>query len=162
VPRGESGVWQTAGFRLPADPFESSLVIDNPNGSDATEEGVWGYADLSPTLLLGDLDGDNLVDDPSTEPEGFYTIVDDPARGGIDPGSGGGDAFDIAWAIDPATGVPALLPGFDFIRISNATNAIFGPFGERSAEICGVADARPRVHSAPPRSRVQVRSIERR
>ena len=40
-------------------------------------------------------------------------------------------------------GALARLGGFDFIRITNSTNAVFGPFGERSAEICGVADARP-------------------
>lgn len=143
VPPGEVGVWQTWGYRLPSDPFESALILDNPNGPFAEIEGVWGYADLSPTLRLGDLDGDDRVDDPSISPERFYTVPDDPSRVGTDPGSGGGDAFDIAWAVDPATGAPAGLRSFDFIRITNATNVVMGPFGERSAEICGVADVSP-------------------
>jgi hypothetical protein len=161
VPPGERGVWSTWGFRLPSDPFETSLVLVNPNGPFATEEGAWGYADLSPTLVLGDLDGDNAVDDPSIGPEEFYTVPDDPLTVGVDAGSGGGDAFDIAWAIDPATGAPANLRGFDFIRITNATNVVLGPFGERSAEVCGVADVRPGVSPAPGAERVIVESIRR-
>jgi hypothetical protein len=151
LPPGETGTWQTWSFRLPADPFESSLILDNPNGPFATEEGVVGYADCSPTLLLGDLDGDNVIDDPDARPERFYTTPDDPFTVGIDAGSGGGDAFDIAWAIDPVTNQPANLRSFHFIRITNATNAVFGPFGERSAEVCGVADvtARPRTVDSP-------------
>jgi len=73
----------------------------------------------------------------------------DPFEVGMTPGSGGGDAFDIAWAIDPATGLPADLPGFDFIRITTAVNAV--DFGdpkqpatfEKSAEIDAVADVTP-------------------
>lgn len=155
VPPGEHGVWQTWGFRLPADPFESAIVLENPNGPFATVEGVWGYADLSPTLVLGDLDGDNVADDGSMAPEEFYTVPDDPFTVGVDAGSGGGDAFDIAWAVDPATGAPAGLPGFDFIRITNATNALFGPFGERSAEVCAVAVVRPGATAGGRRAAVQ-------
>lgn len=143
IPPGESGLWTTWGFRLPSDPFESGLVLDNPNGPGELDEGVWGYAELSPTLLLGDLDADNDIDDPMLPPARFYTVPDDPFRVGIDPGSGGGDAFDIAWAIDVATGAPARLPAFHFIRITNAANVVFPVFGERSPEIAGVADVAP-------------------
>lgn len=153
LPPGESGTWQTWSFRLPADPFETSLILDNPNGQFAITEGIRGYADCSPTLLLGDLDADNTIDEPDADPAVFYTTPDDPGTVGIDPGSGGGDAFDIAWAIDPATGEPASLRSFDFIRITNATNAIFGPFGERSAELCAVADVAPRPTSGDLRAR---------
>jgi hypothetical protein len=161
VPPGESGVWTTGAFRLPRDPFETSLVLDNPNGPFATEEGVWGYADCSPVLVLGDLNGDGTVDDPLMTPERFYTRPDNPMRVGIDPGSGGGDAFDIAWAVDPVTGAPANLPGFDFIRITNATNVVFGPFGERSAEISAVAIVSPAAAQDPARA-VVPREVTRR
>ncbi|HZW09597.1 MAG TPA: hypothetical protein VFF69_06820 [Phycisphaerales bacterium] len=161
VPPGEHGLWQTWGFRLPADPFESSIVLINPNGPFATEEGVWGYADLSPTLVLGDIDGDNVVEDPSISPGEFYTAPDDPFEVGVDGGSGGGDAFDIAWAIDAATGAPAGLSGFDFIRITNATNVVLGPFGERSAEVCAVADVRPGLGSEPSARRAGVKRVRR-
>jgi hypothetical protein len=160
VPPGESGVWQTWAFRLPSDPFELGVSLDNPNGQFAEVEGIWGYADCSPTLVLGDLDGDNILDDGSMTPERFYTVPDDPFTVGVDPGSGGGDAFDIAWAIDPATGEPANLPGFDFVRITNATNVVLGPFGEKSAEICAVAGVVARTREAgagPGRTPVEVR-----
>jgi len=147
VPPGQTGIWQTLGWRLPVDPFESSIVLDNPNGPFATEEGIWGYADCSPVLLLGDMNSDNIIDDPNIAPEDFYTIPDDPFLVGIDAGSGGGDAFDIRWAVDPGTGLPVALPGFDFIRFTNATNVIFGPLGERSAEIAGVTDVAPALDS---------------
>jgi hypothetical protein len=106
-------------------------------------EGVWGYAEYTPTLRLGDINGDNIGDDDSVTPEQFYVVPDDPFLVGITPGSGGGDAFDIAWAINPETGEPADLLGFDFIRITNAVNAIHGPLGEMSPEIDAVADVAP-------------------
>lgn len=148
-PAGARSPMTTAAFRLPSI-FESQLLI---NADLSGAESFVGYAELSPTLLLGDFSGadgsagDNQLgdpeDDPAVDPAVFYTVPDDPFRVGIDPGSGGGDAFDIAWAIDPATGNPANLIGFDFIRISTAVNFIAGPLGELSAEIDAVADARP-------------------
>ncbi|VAX41402.1 hypothetical protein MNBD_PLANCTO03-2173 [hydrothermal vent metagenome] len=161
VPPGEAGIWATFGYRLPFDPFESGMVLENPNGPSSEIEGIRGYADCSPTLILGDLDGDNVVDDNGISPEAFYTVPDDPWRVGIDPGSGGGDAFDIGWAIDAATGEPARLRGFDFIRLTNATNVVFGPFGERSAEVCGVADVSPRPVGGGNGGGVEVEGVRR-
>ncbi len=141
LPPGASGTWTTSAWRLPPAIFET-FVVQNPNGLAATEEGIWGYADLTPTLKLGDTDGDNIIDDPNALPEVFYTRPDNPLKVGITPGSGGGDAFDIAWAVDPVTGAPAALDGFDFIRITTAVNrAVFSPpLGELSTEIDAVAD----------------------
>lgn len=152
IPPGRSGVWTSSGFRLPATPFATGVggVVVNPNGTNASIEGVWGYADTSPTLILGDTDANNAVDDTALTPEEFYTVPDDPRAVGIGPGfgtragrGGGGDAFDIAWAIDPATGAPAGLGGFHFIRISTGVLRIEQLLGETSAEIGGVADVRP-------------------
>ena len=139
VPPGCSGVWDTQGYRLPAAVFDVQILV-NPNGPSATQEGVYGYADYTPTLILGDLNADNVVDDPGMPPEGFYTAPDDPFEVGITPGAGGGDGFDIAWAIDPATGHPADLDGFDFIRITTAVNYVTEYFGELSTEVDAVAD----------------------
>ena len=141
VPLGYSGTWTTGAFELPPDLF-AQWIVENPSLHDDVE-GIYGYAEYTPTLVLGDMDADNIVDDPSATPETFYIVPDDPLTVGITPGSGGGDSFDIAWAIDPETGLPAELPGFDFIRIANPTNAILGPFGEKSPEIDAVADAAP-------------------
>ncbi|MFH1418208.1 MAG: hypothetical protein ABII12_07995 [Planctomycetota bacterium] len=142
IPPGQSGTWMTQGFRLPSDVFDVT-VLQNPSGLGATVEGVFGYADFAPVLILGDLDGDNVVDDPEMSPADFYTAPDDPFEVGMTPGSCGGDAFDIAWAIEPETGQPANLDGFDFIRITNGENYIAGIFGEKSPEIGGVADVLP-------------------
>ncbi|MBN2562011.1 MAG: PEP-CTERM sorting domain-containing protein [Phycisphaerae bacterium] len=142
IPPGRTGEWDTQGYRLPADVFDVT-ILENPNGLDATEEGIFGYADLHPVLILGDLDADNVVDDPAISPEHFYTTPDDPFTVGITPDSGGGDAFDIAWAIDAATREPAGLDGFDFIRITNGENHVAGIFGEKSPEIGAVADVLP-------------------
>jgi hypothetical protein len=127
------------------------------NGAGAGgAQGVWGYADATPTLLLGDMSGatgaeghDNRLDQPEDRPgmaaEVFYTAPTGPAVVGIAPGSGGGDGFDIAWAIDAASGAPAGLPGFDFVRITTAIDVVLpGGLGEVSAEISGVADVRSR------------------
>jgi hypothetical protein len=130
-------------------------IVVNPNGPNANVEGIWGYADTSPTLILGDTDADNAIDDPDLSPADFYTVPDDPLAVGIGPGygtrggkGGGGDAFDIAWAIDPSTGAPAGLDGFDFIRITTAVVRVDVLLGETSPEIGGVAD----VHPVPRRS----------
>jgi hypothetical protein len=136
-----SSSYSTSGYLLPA-AFQSIPLV-HPDGATALVEVYRGYADLSPVLVLGDLTGNNIVDDPSMTPEQFYTRPDNPFLVGVDPGSGGGDAFDIAWAVDPVTGEPANLDGFDFIRISTGANSIFGIFGEISTEISGVAAVSP-------------------
>ncbi|GAF88515.1 unnamed protein product, partial [marine sediment metagenome] len=141
VPPGHSGTWTTSAYELPPDLF-AQLVIENPSPDEGIE-GIYGYAEYTPTLVLGDTDVDNIVDDPFATPETFYTAPDDPLVVGITLGSGGGDAFDIAWAIDVDTGQPADLPGFDFIRITNPTNVILPFFNEKSPEIDAVADAAP-------------------
>lgn len=92
--------------------------ILNPNGN--TDEFNWGYAELSPTLAP-------YLDN--------YLRPDDPLTVGTTTRSGGGDAFDIAWAIDQ-NGSLADLSAISYVRIS--------PFidrnGSTSPEITAVAD----------------------
>jgi hypothetical protein len=142
VPAGRTGVWTTSALLLTQEVF-GVAVVANPNGPGAITEGVFGYADLSPVLLPGDMNADDVVDEPGIDPAVFYTNPDDPLAVGVTPGSGGGDAFDIAWAVDADTGEPANLDRFDFLRLTNAVDAIIGPIGERSAEIDAAADVRP-------------------
>ena len=127
-------------FLLPEFPYNTPPIINqNTDGS----ESYWGYADMTPTLLLGDLDGDNIIDNPFQNPNTFYTTPDDPWQVGITPTSGGGDAFDIAWAVDPVTNQPANLPGFNFIRITTGPDAPSSQFGEVSTEVAAVAAVAP-------------------
>ncbi len=145
IPPGMSGFWTSGAFRLPPEVFET-IIVANPNGTgpDVEDDGIWGYADYSPTLALGDLDADNQVEDPDILPEDFYTRPDNPLKVGMTPGAGGGDAFDIAWAIDATTGQPANLDGFDFVRITVAVNLVIlyppPPLNELSTEIDAVVD----------------------
>lgn len=146
---GWPGMYETGAFELPAQ-FNPSVIV-NPGGADATAEAHWGYGDMSPTMLLGDMTGalgdagENLLSDPEDlpgiDPALFYTVPDDPMEVGVTPGSGGGDAFDIASAVDPETGAPAGLDGFDFIRISTGVDVV-GALGEKSSEIGGIARVR--------------------
>jgi hypothetical protein len=137
-----SHIWNsgttTNAFQLPADPFGAMVVVNPVAGTG--NEGIYGYAEYSPTLFLGDMDGNDEIDDENVAPEEFYTVPDDPFEVGMTPGSGGGDAFDIAWAIDPTTGEPTNLEGFDFIRITTPIHIILPSIGEKSAEIDAVAD----------------------
>ena len=48
--------------------------------------------------------------------------TNDPLLGGITPGSAGGDAFDLSWAVD-AQGGPVKLDHADFVRITHALDA---------------------------------------
>ena len=129
IPPGFSGVWQTEGYLLPAAVFNVQ-ILENPKGLDSSEEGIWGYADLSPTETMPD----------GLDPSVFYTRPDNPFEVGLNDGSGGGDGFDIAWAINTTTGEPAELDGFDFIRITTGVDHLVGIFGEISTEIDAVSD----------------------
>lgn len=141
IPAGRSGTWSTATFQLPNPPFGNLPVQQNILGTGA--EAIWGYADCSPTLILGDTDADNLQDDPLATPQSFYTRPDDPFSTGISPNAGGGSSIAISWAVNPATGAPANLDRIDFVRISTGVNAVHPILGEISTEISSVADVRP-------------------
>jgi hypothetical protein len=131
--------------------FEPIILLVNPCYDDSDPcnndfEGFWGYAEYTPTLKIGDRDVDDFNDSfgdcPNMPPELFYTIPDDPFLVGIDSGSGGGDAFDISWAIDPCSWLPAKLQSFRYIRLTTAVSA-FGFYSEMSSEIDAVSDVRP-------------------
>ena len=126
-----------SGYQIPS---ALSGSHTNPNTNGAEE--VWGYADCSPSLFLGDMDANDSRDDLSITSEEFFTTPDDPKATGMTPGSGGGDAFDIAWAKD-AAGNSANLDGFDFIRITTGPDVWTEDYGEMSTEIDAVADASP-------------------
>jgi len=109
-------------------PPAPSLVGVNPNYTDADplnnlDEYTWGYAELTPTQK-------QYLDN--------YLRPDDPMRVGLSPRSGGGDAFDIAWAVDGA-GAPAGITRFHFIRIWSFIT------GGATPEIEAVADVAPNV-----------------
>ncbi|HPA42380.1 MAG TPA: hypothetical protein PKV69_10230, partial [Candidatus Hydrogenedentes bacterium] len=70
----------------------------------------------------------------------------DPHTAGLSPRSGGGDAFDIAWAVpSDGTGNPAGLDRFHFLRVSAFISATDGTLGRVTPEIDAVADAAPDV-----------------
>jgi len=104
-------------------------TIRNPNSTDVNPsnnavEYTWGYAKLNPTMQP-------YLDN--------YARPDDPQAVGITPGSGGGDAFDIAWAVD-ATGAPARITRFHFIRLTSFITRNYAGLGFASPEIEAVAD----------------------
>lgn len=114
-----------------------------------------GYAEYTPTLPLP----------AGTRAEEFYTVPDRPSFAGdpesllIDEGSGGGDAMDIAWAVqETSPGVPRtdaegrpIPANLDSIRHVRITDAVSGdyqdPLYEISAEIDAVASVIP--HKQP-------------
>lgn len=139
VPAGRTGVWSVSAFALPGAAFPlSSVLVASGSG-----EAAYGYADLSPTVRLGDTDADDVVDDASITPLAFYTRADDPRAVGISPGAGGGSGFAIADAVDAATGAPAGLDRFDFIRITTGLDRVDALLGESSTELSAVADVTP-------------------
>ncbi|MCS6776213.1 MAG: hypothetical protein RMJ43_09520 [Chloroherpetonaceae bacterium] len=93
----------------PDDPFY--LLRGSPNPTSLPFQGIddrihmtWGYADVTPTNGAGN-----------------PFLPDDPFTSGITPGSAGGDAFSLSWAVD-ASGNPVVLDYADFIRIRPAGN----------------------------------------
>ena len=112
------------GIPNPSPPLAGNVL--NPN-TDGTEYD-WGYGELNPTQQ-------EYLDN--------YVRPDDPFRVGLTPRSGGGDAFDIAWAVDQ-NGQPAGLSRFHFIRLSAFIDHL-SPFGYITPEIDAVADVAPEV-----------------
>ena len=116
------------------DPYLLAGNIRNPNLFDAdpgndNEEYNWGYCEMTPSVTP-------YLDN--------YVRPDDPHIVGLTPRSGGGDAFDIAWAVD-AEGNPAGLTRFHFIRITSFISRNFGALGTASPEIDAVADVAPNI-----------------
>ncbi len=125
------------------------------------------YADATPTLQLGDMNGDNDTNDPGDQPTIspalFYTIPDrapsigDASSFAIDQGSGGGDGFDLREAVvQTAPGVPwrdstgqvrrLYLDRVNFVRLTDAVvGDAMAPTGEVSAEIDAIADTRAQL-----------------
>lgn len=119
---GSSVVW----YWLKGSPAPATLG-GFPMAMPALSETVWGYADCTPT----DGAGDPLV-------------PDDPFTAGITPGTAGGDAFDLDWAVDE-NGAPVHLEYADFVRIGGATNGVSAVTGRESTEVDAVSLVRPRV-----------------
>lgn len=118
-------------------PFSSDLLagtIRNPNSTDGDSgndevEYNWGYAEMTPTAAP-------YLDN--------YLRPDDPYAVGVTARSGGGDAFDIAWAVDAAGG-PAGITQFHFIRLTSFIDRDFDGLGSCSPDIEAVADVAPDV-----------------
>lgn len=132
---GSRGVDQSAvatGIPNPVPPLIGNFGVTNPNFLDAdlgndNEEFDWGYSDMNPVRA-------EYLD--------RYLRPDDPFTVGISEGSGGGDAFDIAWAVD-ASGNPANLNEIDFVRVWTLLQN--GGVGAPSTEISAIADVAPDV-----------------
>lgn len=113
------------GLQNPVPPFAGNVLNPNPDN----QEFDWGYADLSPTLQP-------YLDN--------YLRPSDPFTVGVTHRSGGGDAFDISWAVDD-DGNPANLTQFHFLRITTIVAADAGELGAITTEITGAAAVAPLV-----------------
>lgn len=99
----------------------------------------FGFADNKPRVLSAS----------HLEPDNPYTPIVE---------GGGGDAFDISWAVDE-NGEAVNLDGIDFIKIQTAVNASAGWLGELSAEITGVVDMAPDVWVSGENKRVVLQPL---
>jgi hypothetical protein len=110
-----------AGIPNPNPPLAGTIL--NPN-TDGTEYD-WGYCELTPTIQ-------KYLDN--------YMRPDDPFEVGLTERSGGGDAFDIQWAVPiDGTGNPGGISQFHFIRLSAFINLEDGTFAYVTPEIDAVA-----------------------
>lgn len=99
-----------------------SLLDESSGGLTKYPERAFGFADNSPVVDVNH----GLPDNPYTdETEGS-----------------GGDAMDIAWAVD-ADGNPVVLDQIDFIRVQTAVLALSAALGEISTEITQIRDVAP-------------------
>lgn len=115
------------GISNPSPALAGTVFNTNTDG----KERDWGYCDMTPTQR-------KYLDN--------YVRPDDPFTVGLTPRSGGGDAFDIKWAVPvDGTGNPDGISRFHFIRISAFINMADGTFGYVTPEIDAVADVAPDV-----------------
>lgn len=148
--RSSTTPWLERGWQLFGDGFTGpagSPIVSDPADGTFT----WGYADCSPTLVLGDLDGDGAVDAPTIDPARFYSAPPSTVApgGSITPFSGGGDPICLENAFDDQ-GSPVNLTSIDFVRIRSAvisTSTLASPFGENSVEVGGLARVIPRARA---------------
>ncbi len=111
------------GLTMNTPPFVGNVVTSTNN------EIVWGYADTNPTMASY---RDN------------YVRPDNPFAIGIDVGTGGGDAFDIGWAVDE-NGNPAGIDEFNFLRISTIPNILDPVYGYFTTEVMAFTDVAPNM-----------------
>jgi hypothetical protein len=155
-PADKIETWWPAGTNTPLDINGVFLLPPSLYETGGSSESSRGYCDAAPTLLLGDMSGadgsgtDNSLEDtedyPEIDPVYFYTTPDDHTAAGIDAGSGGGNAVDIKWAVDPADFSPAGegnsgLDEVSWIKIVSAS-ADTNNLGDYSSEVDAVARVR--------------------
>jgi hypothetical protein len=100
-------------------------------------ESLFGVIDLRTTPFLG------YADVTPTDGAGDPLMPNDPRSPGIAPGSAGGDAFDLSWAVD-AEGRSVTLTHADFVRITHALDARHPALGASSTEIDAASLVQPR------------------
>lgn len=103
---------------------------------------TFGYADCSPTLILGDTNGDNTVDISNMVPHLFYTIPDTPSDGVYDEKSGGGDAIKIEWAVDANNFTNVYLDKISWLKIVSTSTNEGTLLGEYSTEVDAISRVR--------------------
>lgn len=143
--------WWPAGESSPIS-IDVFLLPDAVYAVSGPAELCSGYADAAPTMRLGDLSGanggagENSVNDtedyPGIDPVYFYTVPDTHGDADIDPGSGGGNAVDIAWAVAPDDFSAANLDKITWIKIVSASVETHETLGDYSPEVDAVARVR--------------------
>lgn len=103
---------------------EDDMVVLNegssaaPGKEEMTDVYQWGYADVR-------VNGSQ-----------YGTIVNNPYADAASA-VGGGDGFDLSWAVK-ADGTPIALSSVRYVRVYSAVLFNAGIFGETSAEVCGL------------------------
>ena len=93
-------------------------LTEAPTQAQMTDVYQWGYADVR------------------TNGSAYGTIVNNPYADAASA-VGGGDGFDLSWAVDD-NGVPVALEGVRYIRVYSGVLFNAGIFGETSTEVCGL------------------------
>ena len=103
---------------------EDDMVVLNegataaPSQAEMTDVYQWGYADVR-------VNGSQ-----------YGTIVNNPYAA-APSAVGGGDGFDLSWAVK-ADGTPIALSSVRYVRVYSAVLFSAGVFGETSSEVCGL------------------------
>ena len=150
--RGQSGYVLANSFHLqPYYPAASYFPDIDPDRISFSGTCIKAYVDRSNPSYIQSYHRAFGYADNTLMGDGAPTVPDNPYTKAIE--GGGGDAFDIDWAVD-ALGNSVHLSGIDFIKIYTAVNADAGWLGEVSTEVRGVADVAPNPSITGPRDQV--------
>jgi hypothetical protein len=137
---GSGYIFTNAAHEQPYYPDADSFPVVSPNAYTLGGFSIKGAIDTASPVFVKSRQRAFGYADNRSRGNAPYTVPDNPYT--PEKENAGGDAFDIAWAVD-ADGNYVDLDVIHFVKVQTAVMADLGWLGELSTEISGAADVSP-------------------